>query len=260
MWLPAEWKRLEAEVVMFLKDFQGVRLLRAYHALVEPRIKALPAIVHTLARRTPAEVFPAPWQFALMPEVREIVDHLESTPITLASFDPVEEQIPQMASAWRDTVRRGLIDRINSAVNTNILDDADLASLALGTFYSCRCMYTGFKTVFRTLPQFLVDSCYPERTTLMTNERLKPLSEADRYFRMVESALYKVGGHTAEGWVFQIVHHIIETCGLDPATTTVEDMDTVNLRLVCVTANCKSYEHTNGILAVYDWRSAVSPQ
>ncbi|THH26411.1 hypothetical protein EUX98_g7775 [Antrodiella citrinella] len=239
------WKRMEAPLIKFFEDFRHARHLEAYRRNMYERFRTVADICPILAK--PFEgIFPVPCQFALLPQVRDIVDLPTGPKLTSASFDSLKSDIASMVAAWKAAETARLIEEINSAMSMKLPLNADLGSLAIGTFhrcadYSCRNYLT-----------------YPAVLSKGYSSNTEAADSSDDYATVSHAILSGHGTrHRYEAWVYKAMQHIIEASGRSLLSTSAEEMDSLAIRLVCSTEGCKSDDHFRGVLSVYTWRSAL---
>lgn len=243
----AAWARVEDDVVKFLKQRKEQRVTEQYDTSMRHRFYGLESVVRILAGNG-REVFPNTWQFAMLPEVRAIADNPnDKSSLTVASFDSLKDQMSRMVAEWKDNATKQLVDIINSSADVKLPANANLGSLALGFFHYCSCMSRyGSSYDFDTYPAVLGNNC-----TCGKGE------EQDHYIKLLIKVRHQGLWQNFESWVYKVVQHIIEECGLNASSATVEDMDDAQVRLTCATQDCQSEDHREGVQAVYTWRSAV---
>lgn len=242
-----------------LTDFLGKRrrerLFQEHKASMSPRFHALADIVTTL-RKTFFGHFPLPYDFALLPAIRETVSAAQDKKLTAASFD--ELSIPDIVADWKAQATSNLVKEINLSITGALPHDTNLGSLALGTLYFCSLCgesRSSGDSEFRTYPAVLSDRCNPQRWRSQAREE-KKLTD-DSYENVARDALL-ARGHVFEPWIFKTAQNIIESLGHNSLSVSAKALDDLDYRLVCTTEGCKSDDHHSGVQAVYTWRSAVS--
>ena len=97
--------------------------------------------------------FPNAEQFVLLPEIRSIVDVGGPKQITLDEFRTLEPSLSDLVSTWKAACVDTLVRQINRETTANLPPDADLSSLALGTFYGCStCGLCIFRQITADIP------------------------------------------------------------------------------------------------------------
>ena len=233
--------------VEFLRKFKQNRLLTEYQERLRITFRVLFQIVSDL--EIPFEgIFPKPSQFALLQAVRDIVDNPNNGVITLASFDKLKVDLPGMVNIWKTEATAALITVINDSVSFDIPLDSDLSKLAIGLFFCCEKPECPLWSCPRTYPAILRDGCKEVKFTS---------DPTDIYTTTVGQFYADSGCHQYPKWFFQVLKRIIEVCGYNPRVATVQNMDELDIRLVCADTTCSSEEHIQGVDTLYTWRSAV---
>ncbi|KAJ3557700.1 hypothetical protein NM688_g1328 [Phlebia brevispora] len=179
-----------------------------------------------------------------MPRAREVIDAPFRETVTV---DPILEALPGFIDAWRGAIHgrfAKLVRRGAKAVKIRL--NADPTKLALAGMFRCdRC---GKCIPFEDVPTHYCFR-YWESDTVPSQCLHEPgfyTEAADKYLRNVPCTLllnYRD--------LVQVIHPIITACGYDPATATIEEVDTSDVRLLCTLC---SGDRRHVILT---WRAAI---
>ena len=200
-------------------------------------------------------IFPRVRDLALLPAIRKILESSEDEESLKKALKKLK--MHALVDEWKGQCSASLVEAINTAVpSLKLPEDANMEELAIGAYLCCanpkcseRGRAAGYPSVF-TFPDILIETC-----PLKSDPQ--PLDTADDYTTAIQQTCSETG-HAYAAWVFPMMKRIIEACGCNPKTATREEMDELDVRLVCAHKGCNSEVHTQGVEAFYTWRSAVS--
>lgn len=211
---------------------------------------------------------PALANFAVMPEVRAIVELPNEVEVTLSMFQPVVNILPDLIARWHADVKTQMGQILKAAykeafgeltqttnapdagTDLDILDDSAMMELATSCFaFSCSCCN---KKMF-SCQDALAHTCF--------GGVAHNLDEADLYVRAVLdvtlcrpwSSSSQIVCKNSAATIAQ-VRAVAQLCGLDWRTVTCREMDQCKERFVCLCEPCTMLEFTR----VMDWRYIVS--
>ena len=182
-----------------------------------------------------------------MPEAREAL----STPSHMtASFANVIKALPAFTEKWRADARQQLADTIRRGFDKNTFaKHADVLALAVSAVFECdRCHH--LETQDDALSHFCNPWPRPNSARGVTQDVY-----ADIVAQELEYVPCQLNRSFADTFARRHACEIIKACGFAQTTTTAEDMDASDVRLVC--RQCT--QMNKGVTAILTWRAAVSP-
>jgi len=236
--LPSAWKNAESVLVAQIEATRENRRIQARQRRFCERRR----IVNTFydaykAQRTAFECRLLPNTMALctLPELKERV---EADPDVEDSFSDIEERLPALILAHEERMRREARNTLANARGTNESAESgepiDL-DLATSVLHCGRC-------------NVLIFGWSEHQQHKCTNNSIGV------YYHHVNVPAHDEGYHRPS-LLSTSVMELIRLAGLDPATATVEDMDTANVHFLCPAH--QSNHFGSGALSYFSWRSYV---
>jgi hypothetical protein len=147
----------------------------------------------------------------------------------------VEEYTEKRNSGIRDGIAKAIREKLDLPASS------DLHSLAIGTWIRCSgCNQT------HTIDSFLVHPCYTLDIDIPKRQEM-----SDEYFEHVQRKfISSVWDSQSIDLFLDRQEEVIDVCGLDFKTATMEDLDRADTRLICT-------GHAGRYNPVMSWRTAV---
>ncbi|KAF8643791.1 hypothetical protein AX16_008810 [Volvariella volvacea WC 439] len=226
------WEYIGPELITFLKESRRNRLKELRTKVISQRCKLLADIVKDFKSSVPRNsVIPTLADFASEERTHQLIfKKALSATLTDAELKATRERLPEFVQTWR------------SACDAILLGIVPTARLDLATtFFSCSCCTDPI-----SYPRILVHAC-------LTRGKEQQNCVDQELVMMTEAQPWRVG---AEGVRFherawRQAAGILTALGMDPDTTTPEQMDELDPRVEC--ALCSS----PGRRVVMRWRAAV---
>lgn len=213
--------------------------LRSYHQQVmlgRLRILDLATLSYRRHPELRGKLFPHTRVIASFPEIRQIIDKPDDISVTIDDFLALTQTVHKSVADWRDKRISFFADCVRRQFD--IPENIDPLQLAIGQFFQCnRCQRA------LALPYALGHYCY--RT-------LK--DHLDDYDLFADSAYCANLTLAVEARV-DAINSLLEACNRDTRTTTVQDMDDLDLRFTCRLCN----DFLVLFKELMDWHEAVSP-
>ncbi|KAJ7109867.1 hypothetical protein C8R44DRAFT_265323 [Mycena epipterygia] len=243
------WKTIKPEMISYMEQMKVKRLAREHAALVVARKAIATKVLRTFKRsQLPwTDVMPNATDFWEFPEIKAVLEQPSKVDVDDHSFESMLPDFPGMIATWR----AGLIKQMvgvykRSSLEKDGLDDSDIeARLKLATtvfkcntcgdddgdaYYQSLMFYDdddyGFQRRCRPLfwPRVLAHRCLtktPDFSAMLL------FMDAGR------DVLWRARPLCIDTRVVEIVEKVVVACGMDPATTTVAEMDAKDPRLAC---------------------------
>ncbi|KAJ7823245.1 hypothetical protein B0H13DRAFT_2125610 [Mycena leptocephala] len=202
------WKTIQSDMVQYMEQMKAKRLAREHAALVVTR-KAIATKVLRTFKRYPCAA--------------------SDVSVDEQSFEALLPEFPGMIATWRERLvdeMAKVYKRCNKEESA-MLDDDDVKTRLMLAKTVFKCVTCGDDD----LDPFFHDILAFAASAYGTEKRCRPL-----YYPTVLShrCLTRTPDYSMLMLMMLcIVEKIVVACGMDPATTTVEDMDTANPRLAC---------------------------
>jgi len=227
------------QLVKYLEDHKKARLTLDR---VETVRNILPGIYNQYMKDQPFNaIVPPPSELAVIPQFKDVITNtpLETT-LTQASFDSVVEKLPEICSEWRNTKERQLVDMFKESglASKKSLLTVDSLKLAKVLF---RCRACGESISY---PRVLVHDCHKmafESDSISPVDRIKT---EDLWDRTEPTVVFDAKASKATILIMQ-------TCGLNPNTTTAEELDASDATVMCPLCTDYGKEYMR-------WRDLVS--
>ncbi|KAJ7170227.1 hypothetical protein C8R46DRAFT_1091609 [Mycena filopes] len=224
------WKTIQPEMVRYMEQMKVKRLAREHVAIVLARKKIAGKVLRTFKRsQLPwTDVMPGPADFYEFPKIKDILTQPSEAVVEEQTFEVLLSEFPGMFATWREgltdqvmkvyRVQRGLDIDDNESIKTEL-------TLAVSVFKCGHCSDSSGWTMF-TEPQ---KQCYPLYWPKLLAHRCLTRQQGMDLVLMYLTNGISNGIPNVSG----TVEKIVEACGMDPETTTVEQMDAADVRLAC---------------------------
>ena len=196
---------------------------------------------HQVYSRSFNGIFPLLEDFALLPEVKALIDPSNDEELTIESFNEFESELPDIVSRWKAERYEEL--RTISSIPTHVQGK----DLALNHLLRCEC-----RRVFSTSDlSAVLHTCFGDRD--LTTFPFFMVKTGDGVYRQMSSCFDSGLAPRGLSALNIYVMEILEACGKGRLTT-VQEMDNLNARLTCTMCRRDPRVRT-----IYTWRDAVSP-
>jgi hypothetical protein len=172
--------------------------------------------------------------------------------VTEETFKQVVDRLPRLVIEWRSAKDEELVRIINNdtaldgSQSDQLQPENDRTQLELATtLFQCKICYTQI-----SYPRILVHSCM---RTLRHSYRDYDDPQSILWRNMVEEPWNLGGGRVGISGKGKLAARLVlESCGLDPGTTTANDMDDLDARFECL--RCHNEIRGRSFMG---WRAAV---
>ncbi|EJF65453.1 hypothetical protein DICSQDRAFT_99304 [Dichomitus squalens LYAD-421 SS1] len=267
------WRSIRAELHHYMETVRTKRLDREQHNMLCARLVLFGDALREyqaskLPRTADTDWHPFLSDYAMMPQVREVIEAPPGTAVTKEMLLALcEAQIPALTAKWYDDRKREFAAQIRKKTEAyselkGLPEDPDcLLSLAIATFRCTSCQFLGMRW-----PQVLSHRCGRGRSiyglmfvrdgkdhqyrhaigrTCMEYRFTHPWSDSKNVFSFNDNLKQTCA--------------VISACGKDPAKVTFEEMEACGVRLLC--RGCQNAAHAL-FKATYcracEWKNAVS--
>ncbi|KAI0367577.1 hypothetical protein BV20DRAFT_1123395 [Pilatotrama ljubarskyi] len=279
------WQKVLASLDNYLNETRIVRLDKEYRAAIRARFDALneaiAACYVTLPRTARMDCRPQPIDFAYTPECKAIIDLPTSETVTAADFASV---IPTLVAKWEVDRKKELTEFIRPFLG-NVPACMNPLELAIACFTLPK-SYGGpdcsFLIECMRYPKIFAHTCWQHcfHSRRITKEEfenddqytrtVKSLHWSEHTFKALEQPHHDVRAFVPFTLVELQAHpdvvesavarmgKIVSALGLDPLTTTFEELEGCDTWLRCKTCErreLKSYNPRQQVYA-YSWRGA----
>lgn len=265
---------MRGNLVAFLEERKAERLTDERTGLMATRIRKFNDSVTEwyTAQAVPSYQLhdPALADFAVMPEVRAIVELPNEIEVTSSTFQPVLEKLPDLIAQWHANVKTQVGQFMKASYKTALEELARVGDeTGVGTDVDTitDSAFVELATSFLSFSGYPWDRDDAMRATLSFQETLvhsamrghySALSQQDPYLRAVGSVT------DCRPWTLDIKCKVsaatiaqmcilAKLCGLDWRTVTCQEMDQRNDRFVCLCEWCKK----SCVKRVMNWRYIV---
>ncbi|TFK38759.1 hypothetical protein BDQ12DRAFT_651090 [Crucibulum laeve] len=224
------WENIKPKVVQFMEDVKARRLVREKKNTMKCRQALMEEVRQAYALTCPPNsiIPPATDIYCFKPFLSIIEDTPFNEDVTIESFHDVMHLLPTLIEDWRRRKDRQLLDMIATATTLSDVDEKYL-HLATTTFSCIACHY---RKCSLTYPRILVHKCASSTYFCLVKWEKSELAELFSNLRRTTwNYGRQINFNTA---MYQETRKVVKLCGLDPDTTTVEGMDTLNPIFECV--------------------------
>jgi len=232
------WRTIQDEILECMQDIREDRQAREWESRMHRRWRAFIVAGNKLLDQQLAE-HPELWaygldidDFALTPEIREIMNRPAEELVHQHSFMALQAQAGAILEGWRSRICNQLRDLMRSSMR--FPQNVDPLELATTTFCCENCVRT---CLF--FPNVVAHRCQRSRSSA---------AQQDAYSHLVHEAMNPFSMRLREYELSESACQIVQFCGKDPETTTAKEMDALDIRLA--TQGC----------AIMTWRAAIIEQ
>lgn len=228
-----------------MENSKRSRIGRLIIAALQTRISVLHNLI--LEVEPSSGIYPSWFDFALLPQFRKIID-LPFDDTSVPDFKPLTLLMDQYSETWAENIKEDLRKKIRASLNA--IDPAvDPLELAVGFYWECRTLSCSRLTLL--YPEVLAHRCFMHGGTASPHS-------ATRYHKTLMQIPTNgpLEGRLDTQCLAPLVEQgkkIIAAFGLDPATTTTTQMNSLQdkLKLDSSMSEC-------GIFELFSWHAAVS--
>ncbi|KAJ3557330.1 hypothetical protein NM688_g1532 [Phlebia brevispora] len=193
-------------------------------------------------------------------ELRELILTPQDTTVTQETFETLRELLSRWAEEWRANCRSHLVATYRTDHASHVgQTDAGFLALASSVWTCENCSHILDRRLILHYPEVMEHRCLYRQ---MDEESIPPCgpSPHEQYEFICTQltqhsswACEPLNAEKAYRWALEV----IRACGMDPASTTTEEMDKLDVRLMCKT--CWKANDLNIIDAkkVFTWRAAL---
>lgn len=230
------WRNAQSQLIEFMEQAKSERIRAERIDVLDMRFNLLQDMWAESFKEHRLDGFPPVRTFALIPEVREIMEAPNEVKVTAETYEVLLPCLPDILDRWRKTARSQLEQRVKEILPAS--EAASASSLAITTFYHCRrCLGVS------TRQNVLLHSCSSPYAGAA--DSMDPLEVVFRGFNVFDAASFFME--------VDLIKPVIIACGQDPLTATADAMDRLDPKLTCLLKCCKY----RGIRSVMSWRTAV---
>ena len=248
------WSNIRQPLFDILKKIRRERLEVEQFARLRKRANVVVALLGDYALERPVnEVIPGPADVCDMDEFKTVIeDTPDDVEVTQESFKQAMERLPQLITEWRSAKDAELVRIMSASASTPTesqvkesqpANNRALLELAT-TFFHCKSC-----SAMMSYPRILVHNC-----THVYSWRHRELNDPrSSLWGILADAPWNLGGLVVgvkEG-AKESGSLVVKSCGLDPDTTSTQEMDNLDARF-----ECESCVSPSGRLTM-EWRMAV---
>ncbi|KAJ7574437.1 hypothetical protein C8J56DRAFT_472238 [Mycena floridula] len=278
------WKKIEAEMIVYMEGIKVKRLARERAALLNTRkCLAIASVRNYKNARLPyTDIMPDPAEYCDFPPIKAIIDLPSEKEVDESMFTDVLPQLPHLIELWRKSIKSQLAASSQPAKRAKKNnDDAAVVSgkprfseeelekkclrtlqLAAMTFTCQKCQpYVPSRKLhigpLLTYPDVLVHPCTTSAqvwASLSDEERDDPSTKLDNV-RRNRRVKWNCKTLKVDARLSVIVKHLISLAGLDPDRATVKEMDDLKKLFSCT--HCAVKTQDTLAFQLYGWRAAV---
>ncbi|KAK0211139.1 hypothetical protein DFS33DRAFT_1379107 [Desarmillaria ectypa] len=269
------WSKIRDELVSWAELRRANRLAVEHSKLVNSRkpiaVSILQRYKNDRAHYPVTTFFPSVADFCQFPPIKEILDLPSDTEVNEDSFSGVISQIPELCRQWRGHIKRKLIELLLQPNPKSSMDETfHQLQLACNIVICRRCSEfpdtarrrrgqsanQAFFVMPLFYPQMLSHQCMQASTHPMykfasLDDRTVRLNYPEWHVRAPWSTEYLAGNDKFRS----IVQRIVKMVNLDPASTTVEEMDADESLFACLLCEKEQFpESSSQMFILYRWR------
>ncbi|KAF7970227.1 hypothetical protein HWV62_24764 [Athelia sp. TMB] len=251
------WSHIKQGIISLMEETRPKRLRRAHINAIHGRLALAEKVFDEFKATHPYNaILPNPAELYTLPECKALVlEHADDVILSVQDFKPIALQLPQFCEEWRMSAELELLRLMTPANSTQGLPTVhDRRQLELATtYFECRECEEPI-----AYPRILVHHCI---TSTLNIKFMSSPSDTDddttimkksRFLLHAQPWSLGVGVLVYTDKLPEAVRCILVACGLDPDTTSSQDMDEHDFRFEC--ENCSSI--TEGALLM-NWSMAV---
>ncbi|KAH9486457.1 hypothetical protein JR316_0000522 [Psilocybe cubensis] len=282
------WTNIKPGIIEFMEEMKEKRLRREIESIHAARRKISLDAVRTFKKSKMKDniLIPTSLELWRYQPIEEIINAPRDKNITVSSFDEVMLDFPKFVNEWRQSIAQrvtSIIKNIQGEVredfcyddfseqtsnktnklfpNANLSEDQLLAKMSLAsTVFRCnRC----------NRPNSWDDCAWDldDNWVTLSNPLFYPhvlghhclYDDDDIYiYDQPRGQLWSSTSLAYDALSSKHAEKLVESIGGDPAVTTTDDMDGLNLRFLCrLCPKSKEKEHEEPVLPLFDWRAAI---
>ena len=237
------WSSSKGTILEAMESFKAARIRVGRVPILKARLKTLWTVRRNIAREfSDIKFFPRQRDFALLPDVRAIIDVPNDHEITEESFNPLRDTLRDSIAQWIAEKKTFVETLIRQSVNLDPKSDISPWDLAMSLGLRCLKCYHSL-----SFPGFLVHKCqYIRRDDSKRKDMYEGIVDQ---LNVAEAAIPPNFQHVTVDTEF--MGDIIRLCGQDPEKVTMAEMDKLPTRFTCVDCN------KGNTVQVMTWRTAV---
>ncbi|KAJ7657980.1 hypothetical protein B0H17DRAFT_1097534 [Mycena rosella] len=242
------WKTIKPEMLNYMQQMKAKRLAREHAALVVERRAIATKVLRTFKRsQLPwTDIMPGAADFCDFPEIKTVLKQPAEVEVDEHSFESMLPAFPGMIATWREeAVKQLVLTRKRGCKEDAQEDDDEIKTrlkLATSVFKCNSCGDDDGDSYFGDIQSFddgfgLGVRCRPLYWPRVLAHRC--LTRAPDYAMLLmfmdgaRDVPWRASILSVDTRVAGIVKKIVEACGMDAATTTVDDLDAADPRLAC---------------------------
>ncbi|KAI0768946.1 hypothetical protein BC629DRAFT_808024 [Irpex lacteus] len=240
------WTNIKGPVTAFMQQIKDKRIAEIRRKPMEDRLRSMREFVKTLPMRIPGFSF-SPLDIVIqVPEAQRLIDPDEPTFNPEDLVEPIKNYLEAVARQKREEFRKSIL-RVCGLNDSGSTDPFSL-KLAVGSLFACPSFGCGEPL---SLEQAVFHKCYGGYQF----EHKKPKNTSQEFFdaasRVNSGDTYNTAMWCRELWYEEgitVMRRIVEACGFDCRTATIDDLDRADVRLRCL-----CHLHGKG-----DWRPIMT--
>jgi hypothetical protein len=268
------WNNIKSEMVDFMEGMKAFRLGRERVATLQRRRQHASIVLrdfkqtHRALVDTPEKLVPGAADFWTWPAISALINSPPESSITLEQFQNVRETIPAFFASWHRARTREIMDKLylmDLPYAREYSEQCQQMRLAVSVFICQKglChndLEESWKPhQYRYYPEYMHHRCNRIRRVNWSDPEADdpPLSLGDGYQANVVRQQWTCEHLEYDEKASRVVRKILQDCGWDWKTMTVEELDRLDPRLVCL--KCTYGHRCDGErrVSVRNWRSAV---
>ncbi|KAJ7040266.1 hypothetical protein C8F04DRAFT_1082985 [Mycena alexandri] len=239
------WNTMQSEMVQYMEHMKAKRLAREHVAIIAARKTTAAKVLRTFKRsQLPwTDIMPGPLDFDEFPKIKEILSQPAAVDVDEQTFEALLPEFPAMIATWREGLMESVIKVYKYYHKDTDLDDEAIKTeltLATSAFKCNHCADDDFDfSYFPTAsaqkncrpmfwPRAILHHCTTHQQEL--DLMFMQIGNMPRNTRQVA---WRPGPLGFDKVLSEKVEKIVVACGMDPKTTTVEQMDAADARLAC---------------------------
>ncbi|KAK7063931.1 F-box domain-containing protein [Favolaschia claudopus] len=240
------WNTIKPEMIKYMEEMKKKRLDREHVVIVNTRKALATKVLRTFKRSQ------LPWSDFMpngpdfcddFPRIKEIIVQPSSVTVNEQTFEALLPDFPGMIATWREGLRERVANVYKTAHDDETLSASDLETrlnLATTVFKCVACsqgsslfatmMAMGLMSPKRCQPLF-----YPNILAHECWSRNEDFSLVMMFLsnRVQRDHIWNCSGLRLDSELSDVVAGIVKACGMNPKTTTVEEMDAADARFAC---------------------------
>jgi len=231
------WRNAQTQLVEFMEHAKAERIRSTRINVLQVRFALLIDLWYEYREEHPLGNLPPVRTFALIPEVREIIEAPNEVKDAAELFKALIPSIPDLIDRWRKTTMSQIEHHVQETLQ--LPETPSTSPLAITSFYHCRhCLkvISGLRVLSHSCSSHTPDNA----------ASMDPFDIICQGLTVFDTKGFFVD--------VELVKPIIIACGQDPLLATTDAMDCLDIKLTCLGNCCKKYY---GVRSVMSWRTAV---